>query len=273
MRRQPVVTKGKKQLVKLCRPISLLMAAVLLLALMDPPAQAQAERVRLQGSTTFQSLLIDAHKAKIENGANVKLEVIANKSIWGLTALIEGRADVAMISADLVGERRELEKHAPKEVIDKLQSFEIARSRIALAVHPSNAVAEITIGQMARILKGEIANWKELGGADLPIRVVVVREGGGTVVALRAQTIRDEPIAAPNIARLESPRHVLTVVAQDPGALGVTQLRLLRKAGLPELSTDAPIEQRLYLVTRGDPSPAVKRMIDAVRIVAVEHIM
>lgn len=257
-----------------CRLASMLIAAItLFLGAMDRPALAQVERIRLQGSTTFQSLLLDEHQAKIENGAKIKLDVIANKSIWGLTALIEGRADVAMISADLVGERKALQKHAPAAAIEKLQSFEIARSRIALAVHPANPVSQITLGQISQVLRGEISNWKDLGGRDLPIRVVLVREGGGTVVALRSQTIGDEPIKAPNVARLESPRHVLTVVAQDPGALGVAQLRLLKSQGLPELSTDLPIEQRLFLVTSGDPSPAVTRMIDASRIVAVEHLM
>lgn len=266
-------TEGKISTIQLRGIASMLIAAsTALLGLVDM-ALAQGERIRLQGSTTFQSLLLESHQAKIERQARIKLDVIANKSIWGLTALVEGRADVAMISADLIGERRALEKHAPPEVIDRLQSFEIARSRIALAVHPSNSVSRITLEQVSKILRGEITNWKELGGADVPIRVVLVREGGGTVVALRGQTIRDEPIKAPNLARLESPRHVLTVVAQDPGAIGVAQLRLLKAAGLPELTTDVPIEQKLFLVTVGEPSEAVKRMIDAARIVAVEHLM
>lgn len=267
-------TEGKGTAFRYCRRASILIAAMTpFLAAMDRPAHAQVERIRLQGSTTFQSLLLEEHQAKIENHANIRLDVIANKSIWGLTALVEGRADVAMISAELAGERKALQKFAPAAAIEKLQSFEIARSRIALAVHPANPVSQITLRQVSQVLRGEIGNWKDLGGRDLPIRVVLVREGGGTVVALRAQTIGDEPIKAPNVARLESPRHVLTVVAQDPGALGVAQLRLLRSQGLPELSTDLPIEQRLFLVTSGDPSPAVRRMIDASRILAVEHLM
>ncbi len=266
-------TEGKFKTIRLRRAASVLVAASIALLGAIEVVQAQVERIRLQGSTTFQSLLLEGHQAKIERGAGIKLDVIANKSIWGLTALIEGRADVAMISADLIGERRALEKHAPAALIDKLQAFEIARSRIALAVHPSNTVSHITLAQVSAILRGEITNWKELGGPDLAVRVVVVREGGGTVVALRGQTIRDEPIKAPNLARLESPRHVLTVVGQDPGAIGVAQLRLLKAAGLPELTTDAPIEQKLFLVTLGEPTSAVKRMIDAARIVAVEHLM
>lgn len=246
--------------------------AVWAVVMATAPAPA-AERLRLQGSTTFYNLLLESYQGRIEQRAGVKLDVIANKSIWGVVALLEGRADVAMISAGLPGEIMALKRHAPGLATDRLRAFEIVRSRVAFAIHPSNPVRHLALADIGRILSGEVVNWQAFGGPDLPIRLVVVREGGGTVVAVRSQTIGNARLAAPNLVRLESARHVLAVVGQEPGAIGIAQLGLLKKAGLPEIATDQPVEQRLSIVTLGDPGPAIVRLIDAARIVAVEHLM
>ena len=254
--------------------VACLLLALLAVTLPGVSSSAVAEdRLRLQGSTTFNSTLLAGHQSRIERRAQLKLDVIANKSIWGLVALIEGRTDAAMISADLEGEVAALAQYGGSEKAKGLRAFEIVRSRVSFAVNPANPVRELTLAAIAGIMRGEIVNWKSLGGLDHPIRLVVVREGGGTLVAVRGKTIRDAPIKAPNLSRLESPRHVVAVVAQEPGAIGVAQLNLVRKAGLPEVETDQPVEQRLSIVTMGDPSPAVRRLIDAARMVAVEHLM
>lgn len=254
--------------------VAALRLALLAVALPSLAVAAEAEEhLRLQGSTTFNSTLLVGYQSRIERRARVKLDVIANKSIWGLVALIEGRTDAAMISADLDGEVAALAQHGASEKAAQLKAFEILRSRVSFAVNPANPVRELTLAAIAGIMRGEIVNWKSLGGLDLPIRLVVVREGGGTLVAVRGKTIGDRPIMAPNLSRLESPRHVVSVVAQEPGAIGVAQLNLVRRAGLPEIETDQPVEQRLSIVTKGDPSPAVRRLIDAARMVAVEHLM
>jgi len=47
--------------------------------------------------------------------------------------------------------------------------------------------------------------------------------------------------------------------------MGFGQLLLLKQRGIPELVTDRPIEQQLALVTFGDPTPAMRAVIDAAR--------
>jgi hypothetical protein len=62
------------------------------------------------------------------------------------------------------------------------------------------------------------------------------------------------------------------VVEQEPGILGFAQLALTKQRGLPELITEQPIEQTLSFVTNGDPTPAMKAVIDAARRVS-ERVM
>ena len=60
------------------------------------------------------------------------------------------------------------------------------------------------------------------------------------------------------------------MVEQEPRALGVAQLGLVRQHQLPELATDQAIEQELSLVTLGEPSPAQLAVVNAVRKIAAD---
>ena len=51
----------------------------------------------------------------------------------------------------------------------------IAMDAIAVYVHPSNPINDITIEQLRGIYSGEITRWSELGGADKPIVPLVRR--------------------------------------------------------------------------------------------------
>lgn len=238
-------------------------------------AEQAAEPVSLsiQGSTTFHTRLLLPFKRDIEAVSGVRLSVIANKSIWGLMALLEGRTDLAMISASLTGEVEALKRIAPSLPVERLQEFEVSRTRVAFAVHPSNPVRRLPIEQVKAILTGRIVNWKEVGGADLPIRVVATQDGGGTVVAVRSQLLDGAAIGAADTIRLESARHVIAVVQQEPGAIGIAQMSLAQQGGIPELVTDTAVEQQLSLVTLGPPSEAAKRLIDAARAVTAGDTM
>ena len=185
--------------------------------------------------------------------------------------MLEGRADVAMISADLTGEITAARKVTTDLPYERLVNFEISRTRIAFAVHPANPVRALKLDTIGRILLGHTRTWNEIGGPDLAIRIVATQDGGGSVVAVRSQMLGGQALTTTNAIRLESARHVLKVVQQEPAALGIAQLGLLQAAGLPEIVTDAVVEQQLNLVTLGPPVPAVRALIDAARATAAAH--
>lgn len=55
-----------------------------------------------------------------------------------------------------------------------LKETVIARDGIVFYVNPELSVDKITIAQLLSIFKGEIKNWKEVGGEDLPITSVIL---------------------------------------------------------------------------------------------------
>jgi phosphate transport system substrate-binding protein len=58
----------------------------------------------------------------------------------------------------------------------------VAIEGIALAVHPASAITGLTLEQVKGIYTGQITNWSELGGSNVPITPYSRRlEDGGTV--------------------------------------------------------------------------------------------
>ena len=131
------------------------------------------------------------------------LEIIPNKSNLGLLALLEHRADLAMISTTLDREVEILRKSEPDLPLQRLKAFEISRTRAALVVHPDNPVRTARLQDVAKILTGEISNWKQLGGPDLPIWVVAVREGGGVLASVETRLLGAAHISAPDVIRVQ----------------------------------------------------------------------
>ena len=229
---------------------------------------AHSDNIVLQGSTTFATGLCQPYASLVEAETGHHLEIIPNKSSLGLLALFEHKADLAMISTTLEREIDILRKSDSGLPLQKLKAFEIARTRAALVIHPDNPVRTARLQDIAKILTGEVSNWKQLGGPDLPIRVVAVREGGGVLASVEARLLGAAHISAPDAIRVQVGTQIVRVVAQEPGAIGITQLAIVKSSSAVELITDEKIEQILSLVSLDDPTPAALVTIEAFRRIA-----
>src|ERR1019366_6030475 len=216
---------------------------------------ARSDNLVLQGSTTFTTGVAQPFSVAVEAQTGHHLEIIPNRSSLGLLALLEHKADLAMISTPLERETEILRKSDPGLPFQRLRAFEIARTRAALVIHPDNPVRTARLQDIGKILTGEISNWKQLGGPDLPIRVVAVREGGGVLASVEARLLGAAHISAPDAIRVQVGPRLVRVVAQEPEALGITQLAIVKSSSAVEMITDEPIEQVLSLVSLDDPSP------------------
>ena len=219
----------------------------------------------LQGSTTFNTTVVERFGQAVEGETGLKLVVIPNKSSLGLLALLARNASLAMLSTALENEIELLREANPGLPFERLRSFEITRTRAAFVVHPSNPIRSLPLDSVRRILAGEITSWKQLGGGDLPIRVVAVRQGGGVLASVESRLLGKEHISAPDTIRVQVGTQIVTVVGQEPGAFGITQLSVVKASNAAELATDAPIEQILSLVSLDAPSADAVSVIDALR--------
>lgn len=230
--------------------------------------QAVADPIILQGSTTFNRRIMEPHEATIEAKSKQEITVIPNRTMLGIIALLEGRAQMAMISASLESEVAKMKKAMPGLDYDRLKEFTISSTRVAFAVNPANVVRKASLDQIRKVLTGQIVNWSALGGADAPIRMVIVGGGGGVVTTVESELLKGQSVHAPNIIYVKTALQLTGIVEQEPNALGMAQLSLARQKGLPEIVTEQPVEQTLSLITLGEPTPAMKSVIDAARTAA-----
>lgn len=233
---------------------------------------ALADQLVLQGSTTFNRRIIEPHEAEIEATSGHDITVIPNRTMLGIIALMEGRAHMAMISASLESEISKLRKAMPGLDYDRLKAFEIASTRVAFVVHRSNPIRKAPLGQIKKVLTGEITDWSELGGKPGPIRMVIVGGGGGVITTVESELLDGKAVRGPNVLYVRTALQLVQIIEQEPNAIGFAQLSLARQKGLPEIATEKPVEQTLSLITLGEPTAAMKAVIDAARQ-AVEKAM
>jgi phosphate transport system substrate-binding protein len=236
-----------------------------ILAIAAGTGAARCDSLVLQGSTAFNTGLAVPFARAVEAETGTHLEIIPNKSSLGLLALMEHKADIAMISTALEREVDILAKTAPDLPFERLKAFEIARSHAAFVIHPDNPVRSASLQDIRKILTGETNNWKQLGGPDLPIRIVAVREGGGALTSVEARLLGTGHVSAPDVIKVQMGTQVVRVVAQEVGALGITQLAIIKSSSAVEMTTDERIDQVLSLVTLDDPSAAAAATIAAFR--------
>lgn len=72
----------------------------------------------------------------------------------GISAVAEKRCDIGLSSRNLKDD----------EKAKGLKETVLALDGISIIVHPDNPVKDLSARQIAQIYKGEITNWKEVGG-------------------------------------------------------------------------------------------------------------
>lgn len=181
----------------------------------------------------------------------------------------QGIRDVAAGRADLGGTSRH--KIAANEERN-VRLIPVGWDALVAIVHPTNPVTSVSREDLKAVFSGRITDWKELGGPEGPI-TVVVRESkiSGTGLSARellfANPNYEFPVAA---LRQDSDVLVEEFVENDPSAIAFTGFSTGRKRNVAMLSVDgsAPsyrnvvnglyeLVRPLYLVVSKKPSEEV----------------
>lgn len=136
----------------------------------EPKEDKLEGTVVLVGSTSVTPVAQKLGEAFMAINSGVKVDVQGVGSTAGVKAAHDGSANVGMASRSLKSGEKEwgLDEHV------------ICYDGIAIVTHPSNPVKELTMDQVTSVFKGEVKNWKDLGGEDKEILVVSREAGSGT---------------------------------------------------------------------------------------------
>ncbi|MGC8827487.1 MAG: substrate-binding domain-containing protein, partial [Anaerolineae bacterium] len=119
--------------------------------------------VRIAGSTSMTPLLQALAEAYTARHPDVRFDIQGGDSSAGLALLQRGEADLAAVS----WKGEESEAAAPR-----LEWHAAAGDALAVIVHPSNGLEDITLEQVGRLFAGWYAAWPEAGGSGGTIQVL-----------------------------------------------------------------------------------------------------
>ena len=168
--------------------------------------------VSMAGSTSMEKLANAVAESFMAKYPGVTVTAEFTGSSAGIEAVTAGSVDIGNSSRAL----KEEEKSAG--VVENI----VAIDGIAVVVDPTNTVTDLTKDQLISIYTGEVKNWSELGGSDMPIVVVGREAGSGTRGAFEELLEIEDACAYAN--ELDSTGAVIAKVGSTPGAIGYASL-------------------------------------------------
>jgi phosphate transport system substrate-binding protein len=227
-------------------------------------------QVKIAGSTTVLPLAQEAATEFMSANPKTDVEVQGGGSSAGITQLKQKVIDIANSSRDL----------QPGENTGTFVDHKIAFDIIAIIVNPSNNIRNLTKAQARAVFSGAVTNWKQLGGPDKEIVVVVRDQASGTREVFDQRVLggtAEKPV--PSVASaIESSSNgvVREIVASTPSAIGYVSYGYInstvRAVDLDRISPDIPnaasgrypLARYLHMFTSGAAEGPVKAYIDFV---------
>lgn len=163
----------------------------------------------------------------------------------------------------------------------KLKLF--AWDAIVFFVNKDNPIDNITLEQARDIYAGKITNWKELGGSDKPIRLLVRPNSPDKVITGIGWMLRTKLFGDPDYKFTERAEMlmgtppILAAIEKDPYAFSGVALSdaLIRDVKILRLNGVTPTKENIingkytfprpiYLATQGEPTGNLKKFIELV---------
>lgn len=234
---------------------------------------APAETIRIDGSPGVMPLAVALARAYEAEHRSVKIEMGGGLgSRPRLDSLVAGRIDIALNSMSISAD--ELSRRG-------IAAHEVARVAVVFAVSSGVGVTALASAQVCDAYARRVTNWRQLGGAALPIaaRTRPAGEVDGDVAVAGVPCLK-EAIAAGAPMSIEKPEEMAAELQRLPGALGMTSMSFVEQSGgrlralalngvLP--TPDAvrgrtyPLVRSAMFVTRAAIPPAVERFMAFVR--------
>jgi phosphate transport system substrate-binding protein len=215
----------------------------------------------IKGSTTVLPIAQKVAEAYMNQNPDVKISISGGGSGNGIKALLDGSTDIADSSRFIKNNEVELAVQNGRYPVP----FAVAYDCIIPITHPSNTVSNLTLDQLKAIYKGEVKNWKDVGGPDRPVVVISRDTSSGTYEVWEEKVMHKERVS-PAALLQASNGAVVQAVTNNKNAIGYIGLGYLNNHVKPTtvnnikgsaettLNGTYPISRALYMFTNGWPA-------------------
>lgn len=241
--------------------------------------------IEISGSQFMKPIVEKLIEKYQQKNKQITFSVNMKGSDMGLKALTANITDIC--ASTKVMNPKELERFKADNYGQPPIMLPIGKNAIAILVNKNNKIKEISFEQLAGIYSGKINNWKELGMADIPIKVFSYPNSSGVYPFFRTKVLNGEDYRE-DMGIVPNTPEMLDSIKANPGAIGYADIfhaekvdavnfqkymRLLAVrsneqylALLPEenhiLTNQYPIVTTMYFITRKTPEGEVKKFLD-----------
>lgn len=195
-----------------------------------------------------------------DGGAEVaRIQFDLGTSDDGIRKFLAEEVDLAVSLREATSEER---SEALEKGIGKLTLSRNARilglDGVVASVARNNPVTAISLSQLSKVLTGEISNWQDLGGIDVPIELHLREEGTGLLQKISKELITEDQKVVATATRHARDEDLGDAVSRSPFALGLSGLSslengvpmsLLGGCGFPFQATHESVKTEDYPLT------------------------
>jgi len=206
---------------------------------------------------------------------DVTIQVTGGGSGTGIAALIGGTTDICQASRPIKDSEKE-ELHT-KRNLDTVET-PVALDALAIYVNKDNPINSLTLEQAGKVFRGEVTDWKDVGGKPGKIVLYGRDNSSGTYVYFKEHVLENKDFP-PAYQALPGTGAVVDAVAKDKAAIAyggigyakdIKTLSIAKSAGMPPvepsmanvLNNSYPISRQLFWYTAGAPQGAMKSLVD-----------
>lgn len=230
-----------------------------------------AGQISINGSTTVLPIAQKAAEAYMKEHPDTTISISGGGSGNGIKALIDRTTDIANSSRAMKNEEIEKAKTNGGNPVE----FVVAYDCIVPVVHPSNPITNITVDQLKAMYKGEMKNWKDIGGTDKPVVIISRDTSSGTYEVWEEKVMKKERVF-PGALLQASNGAIVQAVSKNPNAIGYiglgymdSSVKMLSVNGITgsketTLNKTFPVSRPLYMYTPVKPAGDVKKFVEFV---------
>jgi phosphate transport system substrate-binding protein len=246
---------------------SLLLAAALLAA----SGLARAEKLVIKGSDTLGAKLVpmlaEEYKAK---HPDVSFEIAAEGSTTGITAIIDGTAQIGMSSRR--ARTTEVSQAQAKGV--NMKPIIVCHDGMAVIVNANNPISALTPRQVEQIFTGDVTDWSAVGGTPGKFSIYTRNTSSGTYSDWKDLAMKKRDYAGSS-QKMAGNEQIVAEVAKNPNGIGYVGLAYINAEGIKVvpiagavptkeavLAKKYPYARPTFYYTNGEPSGEAAKFIE-----------
>jgi len=135
----------------------------------------------------------------------------------------------------------------------------ITKSLIKIIAHKNSTPSQITPENIKAVFSGEITNWKDLGGMDTAVKLVLAKVATGTNM-LFSEAMMQNAAYPEQVVWQETSSKVMGFIAKTPGAIGFVPDKNIDEA-LVKIILHSEIIRPIALMVKGQSTPEINQFI------------